>query len=1781
MYSMSLTIRKDGNGWFVDGETSDPALAAGTRVSAPLELDVRGTSQLPARDLDEVRAYGMMLGEAVFVGDIGAAFHDVLGRVPHGDVLHVSLSVEDVELRSLRWERLCCPLHNRQDSPWEFLHLRQETAYSLDLRSAIDLRYPAISRVGLKALVVVADMGSTRPHKLAEFDAAETVAGIRTALGKDILCHILASSGVLQPPNTDGLPTLDEICRWLTQKRFAILHLVCHGEFKQWEEPDKDGKLVTKSDTFLYLRKSGEVDPMRKDDHVARVSGTDFLQRLRQCQALPHLTFLCSCSSASSAAEQGLGGLGQRLVRELAMPAVVAMTEPVPIDLATEISTEFYHYLRQTGEVDRALTKASASQAGRPTVLVPTHFSRLAGRRLFDDNLELTSAEWEHGLQRLPALIQERAPVLATICENLLKVMQPALGICRIAEHSKNTTDDDRRARDTLLLRKAELNELCEDFLENSFDHLAKDRPLAFPSYNGQCPFPGLGVFDKVKTGDKEEDFRPFFFGRDLLIREIRELVTKNRFAAVLGGSGTGKSSLIRAGLLKVMRQEKPELQAIVFPPGKDPLVRLQNELAAAPNPDILVVDQFEELFTLCTDPVQRKEFLKQLLPMRDRIPIVITMRADFLGECAGHDDLHELLDAAADKHLKLIQPLKGNELRSVVEQQAQAVGLRFEPGLAASIFDDLECEPGAMPLLQHCLRQLWQNRHGRWLRLAEYANEDRVGGVKGAISRTAEDVYQQLAKDVPDASTLLPFIFERLARIDTSATDPEQRRDTRRREELSELTPASSDTQLTKLMVTKLADAKLVVTTQNPQTHETEVEVAHEALIRNWPRLQTWFDAARDTARLVERIRSDADTYHTTPSPDNLTLRGSALAESSGLLTSPIPRLSADEASFVRSCQAEETSRLNANTRRLRITIGVLLAFSLLVSGLALLAVRSSWIANAAKEESRKRFVRMSTVSGIAARERGEKVAAAHFFVNAAVESTNLTQRDHLNMAAFHMVEHVSLQTILSHRGVTGVLPLEDSQQVLSWGRDGNIKLWDMEGNQIGNSMPHAVGKPIWDVVPSEDMSIALSSSRDDTIRLWNLRTQDLIGIPLPHNSVRGAKFIAGERIFSWSKEDLKVWDLETQKELRNPGIKLEGDLREIVFSPGNERVFAWSDDQLVVWDFKVNSSIFPGLSLSPTEHLVVIGAKFLNRDLLAVWDESNNLHIFNLAEQIKLPVLTHDGLVKDCQFREEGKKLLTWSEDHKARLWDISSGTTDKTFDCGFDDISGAMFHQHKEHFLSWSSNGAIRFWDLAGGPPSIVNHFEIVGAKLVPKDKLLTWSSDGNISLWDSHMPKTTFLHAKMHHAELVKGAEATEQNIFTWSEGDGSVRIWQIEPQRRIELRHSLVIGAESIEPQNVITWGGVDNVSANQATAGIRVWDTGNPQLPFREFHVESSIEVCKAIKSKRILIGCRNGDVVLWEDGSEIWRRKLPNAIREFRFSKDNTYCLILTQDGNAFVWRENAPELSTIDLSSVNIFDGAFADNQSLLLCTDIGIFAVSLTGKPILPAKSKLEKQIAGGKVLKDGNSVIYWNEDGMLSVWSSTNDKTVVDKSIGFTKVSFSPNDEFAIAFGRKNAYFVDLKQLVASPLAFHANDNSGAILSNTRIVTWAENEIQLSNLPDLSPIAILTHQGRIHDVQISADKSIILSSSEDRTSRMWDAETGDLLLVFDHDAIVKGARFIGDTHQFVSWLEGDSVTIWNPSVPKMLDLTKRTGTTLTNAGRIEVMNAENWQSLIPKK
>jgi hypothetical protein len=915
---------------------------------------------------------------------------------------------------------------------------------------------------------------------------------------------VLASDAEEQLPGTDGLPTLGELCRWLTVKRFPLLHIVCHGKYFKGDE-------MGPAETYLFLHKSGPIDPAKPDDHVERVPAKELIERLGELQGaktLPHLTFLCSCETASPKAEQGLGGLGQRLVRKLGMPAVVAMTEPISLPLAQQLASEFYQRLGEHGSVAQALDEACAGIADRGEVLIPTLFSRLGGRNLFDESGPLTVGEWEKGLKRLEPLVTERAPMLRHKYEELASSARAALDIRKRTENRPIIDTEAAWALDELRKRlQPDLNELCMDFLEGPFDELARDLPLHVPKYDARCPFPGLGVFDKGEI----EDFRPFFFGRRQLTEKVCGLLREHRFLAVLGGSGTGKSSLVRAGVLEQLRKAKPDLQVIIFTPGKDPLGRLQQERVRIPAPDILVVDQFEELFTLCTDANARKAFLAELLPLREQCPVVITMRTDFLAECAEHNELHGLLNSN-EKHLELLQPLRGDELRAVVEQQRNAVGLQFEPELAKRIFEDLEHEPGAMPLLQHCLRQLWNYRRGRRLCFADYLSKERVGGVKGAISRTADDVYSKLS---PGEQELCPFIFERLVHIDTEGTDPEGRRDTRKREELAQLTPEGGDANLTKTVVAGLANAKLLITTQNPQTKETEVEVAHEALIRHWDKLQRWINSARVTARLVERIRAEAKDYESVPATENLTLRGSILSEAESLLGATPPRLSGTQANFVRACRKAEKERAAARDRlRRRVVTGLALGLVIAIF-LGSLAIWQWVLAqrNYATSESRRhdaeRQTRLATAQRLAVQADAVAADYPQRSVLLAAEAVQVSLRAGEPPL---MVARQSLHQALSRMGgkglwghgqmapnfgfmgnqdvknVTGVAFGADGHWLATSGADGTLRLWDLTAKNPAPASVVLSDSLRGGVAISQDGHWLATGSEDKTVRLWDL---------------------------------------------------------------------------------------------------------------------------------------------------------------------------------------------------------------------------------------------------------------------------------------------------------------------------------------------------------------------------------------------------------------------------------------------------------------------------------------------------------------------------------------------------------------------------------------------------------------------------------------------------------------------------------------------------------------------
>jgi WD40 repeat protein/transcriptional regulator with XRE-family HTH domain len=348
---------------------------------------------------------------------------------------------------------------------------------------------------------------------------------------------------------------------------------------------------------------------------------------------------------------------------------------------------------------------------------------------------------------------------------------------------------------------------------------------------DAESPYRGLARFE---PGDRE-----LFFGRDRLVAELTDLVCEHRFAAVFGASGSGKSSLLRAGLIPAAREAAQDLGRTaalrILTPGERPAATYGHLLTPRDgDPDSwLIVDQFEEVFTLCRDRAERTRFIDLLLAARDpgsRLRVVIAMRADFFGQCAEHPELADAL-----RHCGLlVGPMAPAELREAVTGPATAAGLVVERELTARIVDDVVDEPGGLPMLSHALLETWRRRRGRILTLAAY---EAAGGVHGSIAATAERAYGALPP--AQARTARRLLLRLIA---PGEGTPDTRRSATRAE-LDEW----SDPELP-TVIEQLAALRLL--TIDGDT----VELAHEALIGCWPRLGQWIE--EDRVRLCEHRR-------------------------------------------------------------------------------------------------------------------------------------------------------------------------------------------------------------------------------------------------------------------------------------------------------------------------------------------------------------------------------------------------------------------------------------------------------------------------------------------------------------------------------------------------------------------------------------------------------------------------------------------------------------------------------------------------------------------------------------------------------------------------------------------------------------------------------------------------------------------------------------------------------------------------------------------------------------
>ena len=384
------------------------------------------------------------------------------------------------------------------------------------------------------------------------------------------------------------------------------------------------------------------------------------------------------------------------------------------------------------------------------------------------------------------------------------------------------------------------------------------------------CPYRGLRYFDFT-----QEDAQ-YFYGRQVLTDQLLEKVRVSNFLAVLGASGSGKSSVVRAGLLYQLQQGKrlsgsDTWQIKIFQPGEHPLQSLARAFVDAGLSDIerasqlqqaealiagggfsqlitvvdtprvvLLVDQFEEVFILCADGKERQQFFDFLLAglqrCRDKLCLMLTMRADFFGKCAEYGELA----AKIQDNLLTVTSMSQSELRQAITAPAKQVNLVLESELVEQIISDVADSPGFLPLLQYTLTELWGQRTEDKLTLAAYT---RSGGVKGTLQKRANEVYEGLSGEEQETAKR---IFLELTQLGEGTED------TRRRVLLRDLVTSSHVEQV----IQKLADARLIV------TQEEFVDVAHEALIRHWLLLRKWLDENRDRLREKRKIEAAAQEW-------------------------------------------------------------------------------------------------------------------------------------------------------------------------------------------------------------------------------------------------------------------------------------------------------------------------------------------------------------------------------------------------------------------------------------------------------------------------------------------------------------------------------------------------------------------------------------------------------------------------------------------------------------------------------------------------------------------------------------------------------------------------------------------------------------------------------------------------------------------------------------------------------------------------------------------------------
>jgi WD40 repeat protein/class 3 adenylate cyclase/energy-coupling factor transporter ATP-binding protein EcfA2 len=1093
------------------------------------------------------------------------------------------------------------------------------------------------------------------------------------------------------------------------------------------------------------------------------------------------------------------------------------------------------------------------------------------------------------------------------------------------------------------------------------------------PPTPGEPPYRGLQFFDEA---DAE-----WFFGREQITGKLVKAVKEQRFLAIVGASGSGKSSVVRAGLIPGLKRSQPgRWDAHIITPSSRPLESLavsltkreQSVAAAAtliddlrrdprslhlyvrrmtPNDrrvtTLLVVDQFEELFTLCRDEQERQAFVENLLYAveveGDHSQIVIALRADFYQHLAQYAGLRTEIA----KHQEYLGGMDSAELHQAIEEPARRGGWEFSPGLVELMLHDIgategrQAEPGALPLLSHALLETWKRRRGNLMNLRAYSE---AGGVRGAIAKTAESVY--FGELTPQQQDIARNIFLRLTELG------EGTQDTRRRAKISELVPPApygNPKQVEEVLVI-LADARLIT------TGEGTAEVAHEALIREWPTLRKWLSEDREGLLVHRHLTEAAQEWELLEHDPGALYRGARLAQAAEWFAANPQHLNSQEKAFL-------DASLEASQRE-----------------------------EAEKEAQRQRELHAAQMLAEAEKQRAE-------------EQTNAAAR--LRQRALYLTIAVILVGILAVAAVLlarqAGLNAQVAQTAEAIAVQERQKAEEQASLARSRELAAAAANNL-DIDPERSVLLALQAySTTHTLEAVNALHQALPELHImhtipAHRMTPGLSLHPdGTRFASLGVDgEAKVWDASNFSLL----LTLPGEPGEfgntILYSPDGKHLAVSYLTRVTIWDAISGKKLFslmgdtsgPQISymaFSPDGNLLAVA----NMDgIPKVWDVNERKLAFSLVG--------HATFCDGIAFSPKGNILATGDESGIVKVWDAQSGHELNSFNQG-GLIHSIAFSPDGDHLAVSSEDGYLRVWDPTTGEeqltlPRMTGIYNVVYTS--DGLRLVTAHHDGSINIWDTQTGVRILSLAG--HVTTVLGLAVTHDGNRIVSSGyEGTVKIWDATPGREVRTitsKSGLLYDAVYSPDGKQIVSVGADGIAD--------IWDAETGQKLFSLTQDEPVGElggVAFSPDGRYLASSSLNGTVQIWDLHEQRSVQKLAGhngPVWGVSFTKDGQYVATASWDGTAKVWDfQSGTEIFSLPGHGMNTLMGAaFSPDGKRIFTGGVGNAHEwdASTGKELQKFQGE-GQEVYGIAVSPDGRHLAAGWEDGWITLWDlSTGEK-----------------------------------------------------------------------------------------------------------------------------------------------------------------------------------------------